>query len=574
MIHSASPSGIPSSGDTSALAALVDRLDPGMIDHTPATLKRYARSSSGQPITPLAVACPTTTEQVQSIVKIASAHRLPVYPISRGRNFGYGDACAPAENYLIIDFARMNRIIEVNKDLAYAVIEPGVTQGQLAAFLREQRTGLWADCTGAGLDASLLGNTLDRGFGHTPYGDHAGHSCGMQVVMADGSLLNTGMGHFPNSQTTYAYSHGVGPELEGLFAQSNLGIVTRIGIWLMPEPEAFCAFFVQPRDDGPDALRQLIDGLAPLRKQGLLTSAIHIGNDLRLISGRMGYPWQRTGGKTPLPDDVRRQIRREQSLASWQAGGGIYGTRRTVAAVKHEIRRSLRGWRVRFIDDRKLALATRVQQGLSHVGLGRRLGEQLAWLAPVYGLMKGQPTNDPLTGMLWRVRGKSTCDATDPLAAHAGLMWVSPVLPNTAEAAKQVLEILEPTYAKYGFENLVTFTMITERAMIAISNLAFDTREADEARRAHACYDELYDKLMAAGFIPYRAGHHGQQRLCAQDSVFWQVAGRIKKALDPDQIISPGRYIPASHARHASQAPPPNETDGQVDRLVTGQSGL
>ena len=159
------------------------------------------------------------------------------------------------------------------------------------------------------MDASLVGNTLDRGFGHTPYGDHFLSACGMEVVLADGRVLHTGFGHYPNAKAHRVYRYGVGPFLDGIFAQSNYGIVTRIGIWLMPEPESFCAFFfaAENNNDLPD----LVDRLAPLRLHGLLRSTMHIGNDLRVFSARTRYPFDRTGGATPLPEPLRAELRRQ-----------------------------------------------------------------------------------------------------------------------------------------------------------------------------------------------------------------------------------------------------------------------
>ena len=101
---------------------------------------------------------------------------------------------------------------------------------------------LWLDCTGSGPEASILGNTLERGFGHTPYGDHFLNSCGMEVILGDGRQLNTGFGHYAGAQTTYTFKYGIGPFIDGLFTQSNFGIVTKLGIWLMPEPE-MCKMF-------------------------------------------------------------------------------------------------------------------------------------------------------------------------------------------------------------------------------------------------------------------------------------------------------------------------------------------
>jgi len=525
-----------------ALAAWVDVLGPEHVHADEAVRDRYARSTAPGGTRPLAVLYPGSTEQVLQVVQIASRFGIPLYPISKGRNWGYGDACAPTEGQVIVDLGRMNRIVEVNTRLAYAVIEPGVTQGQLSDYLREHKTGLWVDSTGAGRDASLVGNTLDRGFGHTRYGDHFLTTCGMEIVLADGRVLQTGFGHYANARAAHVYRYGVGPFLDGLFAQSNFGIVTQIGLWLMPEPEAFCSFYFSAPNESD--LSDIVDRLASLRQQGLLQSAIHIGNDLRVISARMRYPWQRAGGRTPLPRELRAQLRRECGVGAWNVGSAIYGTRETVTATKKAVRRALAPYHPRFITDRMLAVGERVIRLLNRVGAGQKLREMFEIGKPVYELLKGIPSDEPLRGTAWRVRDPDPGKPVDPLDAHAGLMWVSPVVPATGEAAAEVMRIIEPIYEKHGFEALVTFTLITERAMCGVTNLAFDKREADEAARAVACYNELMDALMDAGYIPYRTGPAGFGKLARNSSVFWDVVRQLKQTLDPSGIISPGRYLP------------------------------
>jgi 4-cresol dehydrogenase (hydroxylating) len=525
-----------------ALRAWAELLGAEYVRADDAARDRYGRSTAPSGTRPLAVLCPESTAEVQELVRIAGRFGIPLYPISKGKNWGYGDACAPTDGQVIVDLGRMNRILEVNTRLAYAVIEPGVTQGQLCDYLRGHKTGLWVDSTGAGRDASLVGNTLDRGFGHTRYGDHFLTTCGMEIVLADGRVLNTGFGHYANAKAARAYRYGVGPFLDGLFAQSNFGIITRIGLWLMPEPEAFCSFYFSAPND--DDLSEVVDRLASLRMQGLLQSAIHIGNDLRLLSARARYPWQRAGGRTPLPRELRAELRREHGIGAWNAGSAIYGTRATVAATRKAVRRALARFRPRFITDRTLALAERVLRVMNRFGMGRKLGEMLQIGKPVYELLKGIPTDEPLRGTGWRVRDPDPGKPMDPLDCHAGLMWVSPVVPATGEAATELMRIVEPIYEKHGFEALVTFTMITERAMCCVTNLAFDKREADETARAAACYEELVTTLIDAGYIPYRTGPSGFAKLTRNSSVFWDVARQLKQTLDPQGIISPGRYIP------------------------------
>jgi len=436
----------------------------------------------------------------------------------------------------------MNRIVEVNVELGYAVIEAGVSQQQLYDHLCRNNIPLWLDCSGAGPDASLVGNTLDHGFGHTRYGDHFLSTCGMEIVLADGRVLDTGFGHFPGARTSQVYPYGVGPYLDGIFCQSNLGIVTRIGLWLMPKPEAFSFFYV--KCDRDDAFPLLIDRLRELRMSGILQSAIHIANDLRILSGTGRYPWAEAGGAAPLPAAVRDTIRKRGGVGLWNAAGSITGTRGHVRASRKAIRRATRGLgRLVFVNDRKLALGEFAAKILALVGMPG-LAEQLKALRPNYGLLKGIPTDEPLLGAQWRLRHppQGPCD---PVDVGCGLLWISPALPATGADAQRLLGLLAPIFARHGFDLLATFTLITERAMIAITNVSFDKNQPGETAAARACYDEAMKALIDSGYPPYRVGLAGLGKIHREGDVFWDVARRIKHALDPDDILARGRYIPS-----------------------------
>ncbi len=529
-----------------ALKAWVAALGRDHVVTDAAVLDHYARTTQDEGTQPLCVLNPANTGDVQEIVRIATEHQQVVYPISRGKNWGYGDACAPTEGAAIIDLQRMNHILEVNAELAYAVVEPGVSQGQLYDHLREHQTGLWMDSTGAGPEASLVGNTLDRGFGHTRYGDHFLTTCGMEIVLADGQVLNTGFGHYDQAKAARVYRYGVGPFLDGIFCQSNLGIVTKIGLWLMPEPEAFSLFFATVERE--DQLAPLIDALRPLRLAGHLNSAIHIGNDLRVLSSRLHYPWDATGGRTPLPKSVREAVRRGEGIGAWSVGGSLAGTKEQVRGMRRRLKRVLKPLgKMMFVGDLKYSLGARVARWLHALGISK-LHEQFASLRPVYLQMKGAPSAESVHGTQWRLRTPPEHDAdgssvADPLDTGCGLMWMSPVLPMTGRDAMKVLGLVEPIFERYEFELLATFTMLTERAMVGILNVAFDKAEPEETARAMECYDRCMEALIEAGYIPYRTGLRGMAKVRGTDDVFWDVARRIKEALDPGDIVSRGRYI-------------------------------
>ena len=521
-----------------------EAIGPGAVDRADPTLDRFARTTGSQSHRPLAILSPACTAHVQQVLRTATRHGIGVHPISRGKNWGYGDACPLGRNQVVMDLGKMNRILEVNSEFCYAVIEPGVTQQQLYRHLQDNNTGLWMDSSGAGREASLVGNILERGFGHTRYGDRFLTVCGMEVVLGDGRVLNTGFGHYENAKAHRTYRYGVGPFLDGIFSQSNFGVVTQMGIWLMPAPQDFCAFFFSGQNECD--LPAIIDALAPLRLQGVLQSTVHVANDLRTISGRMGYPWDRAGSVSPLPQALRAKLRRECMIGAWNGCGALYGTKETVAAARKVVGRALRAFGLKFLTDRTLKTAGTLQRALRWTDWGRRMGERIQLVEPIYGLLKGIPTDEPLRGAAWRVRKPVPSAPTDPLDCHAGLMWIAPTLPTSGRAARELMDLLDPIYARHGFETLVTFTLITERSLCCVTNVAFDRREADEAARARACYEELSGALLREGYIFYRSGPRGMAKLTAEPSTFWEVAGQLKRVLDPAGVISPGKYLPAA----------------------------
>ena len=142
-------------------------------------------------------------------------------------------------------------------ELGTALLEPGVTYQQLVDYLEQNNIPLWVSCPAPSAVASPVGNTLDRGVGYTPYGEHFMMQCGMEVVLANGEVLRTAMGGVEGSNSWQVFKWGYGPYLDGIFTQSNYGIVTKMGLWLMPKPPAYKPFYIRFKDD--DDVADIID---------------------------------------------------------------------------------------------------------------------------------------------------------------------------------------------------------------------------------------------------------------------------------------------------------------------------
>ena len=84
---------------------------------------------------PSGALAPASTEEVQAIIGVCDKYNIPVWPVSTGKNFGYGSAAAATRGQVILDLRRMNKIIEVDAELGTALIEPGVTYQQLKDYL-------------------------------------------------------------------------------------------------------------------------------------------------------------------------------------------------------------------------------------------------------------------------------------------------------------------------------------------------------------------------------------------------------------------------------------------------------
>ena len=127
---------------------------------------------AGEQHLPSGAVLPAGVEEIRAVLRIANRVRLPLWSVSLGRNYVYGGGAPCLNGSMVLDLKRMQGI-EVDEELAYAIVEPGVTFFQLYTHIQDKKYRLWISCPAPGW-GSVLGNTLERGFGYTPHGDHAG----------------------------------------------------------------------------------------------------------------------------------------------------------------------------------------------------------------------------------------------------------------------------------------------------------------------------------------------------------------------------------------------------------------
>lgn len=510
---------------------------------------RYSRSTLSKGTTPSAIVKPASRQEVELIVKTAKLFNLTIHPISTGKNWGYSDSSAVSDGQIILDLSRMNKILDINEKLGYITIEPGVTQGQVYEYLEKNNIKLWMDATGAGPDTSIIGNTMERGFGHSPYGDRYAHSCGYEIVLPDGEILNTGFGHYANSKVTEVYKWGVGPSIDGLFTQSNLGIVTKMTLWLMPKPEDFKIVLFMLKDEGDIA--EFIERVRILRMDGTLKSVIHIGNDLRIVSMSQSYPFAEMESVTSLSMEKRKELAKRNGVGFWTGTAGLYGSKEQIKADLVKIKKALKGFnglkKMAVIDERQLNILKKTVSFLNKLGFCKELEVLGKKVSIAMDLLKGKSPETCVQGGLWRIKDQKNfgeINSTNPLDYHAGFYWISPILPMEGHHVMNLINLVEPIFHRFGFDLQQTLSMTTERALTSVMTISFDKKNEVEAQKAKSCHDEVVKALISEGYILYRAGNHTMSLLPETSTTYFDFLKKIKKVIDPANVISPGKYIP------------------------------
>ncbi len=454
---------------------------------------------------------PACVEEVQAVMRIAARHRWPAWPVSTGKNLAYGGPCPGAAGALVLDLGRMDRVLEVSAKFGYCVVEPGCSYFDLHKFLSGQYPDLWPSVPEMGWGGPV-GNTAERGNGYlaTPYSDHFASHCGLEAVLADGSVVRTGTGALPGSTTWQLHPYGFGPYLDGLFTGSNFGVITKLGVWLMPRPECcrpFMITFPREEDIGP-----VTDIVRRLRLAGVLQNAPAIRSLLLEAAGCGATRDQYAPGSGPLPPAARRQIAADHGIGEWNLYAAQYGSQAVIDALLAEIR----------------AAAGEIPDARWYFEGDRPPGSTLEHRAR---RMRGIPGLEDLKLLDW----------AGPGGAHLNVSLVCPAAGPDVMAQYR----LARSICREHDLDLLSDIIGAGRSVTHIITLVFDREDAAGKRRCLEAAGRLVTAMADRGWPVYRT----HLALMAQvagtfswgDHALMRLARRIKDAVDPGHILAPGR---------------------------------
>ena len=530
-------------------------------------LKPYLRGTEGlehfdeKRRSALAVVKVADVSDIKAVVNLANQcaeqdSNFSIYPICSGRNWGYGTSqpASSANNIIILDLSALNKI-ELNEELGLVTVQPGVTQKQLNEYIEQRGDRYLVPVTGAGPECSILSNAVERGYGITPHQDHFAAVNSVKGIWGSGLEFSSALTDLDQSDEKIAdksFKWGLGPYLDGLFTQSNFGIVTEMTIRLAVRRSGFISFFVQIKDDA--ALEQIV----PVVRQILadyegVVGAINLMDKRRVMSMFADNPNGTDAHKIMEQKDVDIAAKKLDT-PGWTVVGSLYGTQGVVKAAKKEIKKILKSLDCKAMFSDELLLKTgaavmpKMPNFLFELNEKFRIAkEQVQSFQKGQEIMLGKPNKVALKLCYWRNPDLKKFDNPDnfsPGKDGCGLLWYAPLVPLTPTKVREFVDFIRATCPKHNIEPFITLTNFHHDSVDSTIPIVFDLNNKQAVVDAHNCLRELVQEGLKKGFVSYRLNVDQQQWLLDSQSNFWQATDKIKQALDPNRVISPGRYNP------------------------------
>jgi 4-cresol dehydrogenase (hydroxylating) len=465
-----------------------------------------------------AILRPGNRDEVQRCIEIANQFKAPLHPVSAGKNWGYGSSVPSRDQTSVLDLSRLDSIINHDEELGVVTLEPGVTFRQLHQYLQRKESRLLVSSPGSTADASVIGNALERGVLQGPEAERYQQVAGLEVILANGQLLQPGFGRFGNAVSSMYSSAAPGPQLDGLFFQSGFGVVTSMSIWLEEKPahSSFFSFAI----DSASSFEPVISALKQARKSDILSSACSLFNSYRVLAYLQQYPWQQypwdSLASTPLTDEAHAELKRGHQLANWMGIGSL-------AAASHKELRGKQDTLLNLLKDHTDRLEFRVNDDAN--------------------VFFNSTLDTGASAAYWRKQTPPPeQQQIDPDRDACGVIWYASIIPLDETVISKTLSLLESILLQHGFEPAISIVASAKRSVHLMASILFDRALPGQDEAAAACYRKLVEQLSVHGVYPCRLPQGDVSHLPAVSSGYVDTLCELRKVFDPNQILSPGRY--------------------------------
>ena len=342
----------------------------------------------------------------------------------------------------------------------------------------------------------------------------------MEVVTPEGDLMRTGMGAVPGSDTWQDYHYGAGATVDGLFAQSNFGIVTKMGFWLMPLPEAYLSGTVTV---------PLYRDLDPLVQEvSYLEDSYLTGMPRYSLGGGFGGPALAALTQNGWPSmEALEAYVKSQGRPAWAVRLQFYGPEETVRAnwqaAKRRFSKAIPG--AAFQDGEFLTLPIPPENEAA-------LADKASFGIPALEI--------------FAITTRNQQTDSDPADGHADFFAM---IPRKASAIWESARVMAETYKELGFpprhSPFSTPANYYSRCLI-MTTLIPTYRDPAKNARSRELFARIMDRCAEHGWGSYRTSPAFQERLISKysynNNALLKFKEKLKDSIDPNGIISPGRY--------------------------------
>ncbi|CDL83628.1 FAD-binding oxidoreductase [Xenorhabdus szentirmaii] len=435
---------------------------------------------------------PGSINEIIQIVDIMNKNnsKLGLHIVSSGYNWGLGSKEPVNEDAIIVILDRLTNIRDINIEDGWAIIEPGVTQLNLANLLKDSSRML--NVTASSGHTSVIGNILERGVGlrHQRTND----LLGLEVITPDGEKITVGW--WPHTERKTAFNtFGHGPSLLHLYTQSNLGIVTGAVVRLLPRPQTQTVLHLHfPRKKLLDAVNLFRDWYAQEMVSGVLKIYDTVSTESYGGSG-------------------------DEHLTLICVSGNPKKVEAIVSILFEEAKNS--GIFTKLIHSNEISSDRNdfVLQVVEHAYAG-----DPSWNEHMLRAATGQ-------------------NAKEVDSKGGGWIFFLAFIPFKGETITEALSIIDDISKKMGVKIGTTVNALSSDVIDLVISIKFPPVK-DQISKSHETLDLIYEHFTYKGFYPYRLDiNHTNFIEHYYSQTERAVNKKLKNMLDPNGIISTGRYF-------------------------------